>query len=521
MPAQPTTAPALYNVRDFAATGQKGDNAQAALQAAIDACAAAGGGQVYFPPGAYTTGTLRLRSQVRLYLEAGATIYSIKDPTAFDKALFLGENVHHIGLDGPGTVDGQAEYAWRLKDEWTDYNIYANQLIAEKVGIPLNRSFPTADTVGHLVLLLHCQDVHIERVRLLHSPSWTIHMYDCERVNIDGVYIATSQRDGVWADGIDPDGCRDVRINNCTIETGDDAIVFYSYTIYGPALPCENITITNCRLSSSSSAIKFCDCNFNAIRNITIENCVITNSNRGIAFMVFDGGVVENITIRNVTIQCQRFDWFWWGDGDPLHFNLIQRSELHLNWDKSTEPPVGIIRNVLLSNIIAHGPGPSRLHGSLKSPLENITFDNVRLTIDGDPASPWQKDPTALIIENARNVSLKDFEIAWNAPTQPHWQSALVIENVDGLTLESVSAGPAPTGSGAPAIVLKNVSSALVSNGKATAGTAAYLHLEGASTRDIMLRGNDLRHASAGITRAADVPADAIHRGHGDNADNA
>ena len=128
-------------------------------------------------------------------------------------------------------------------------------------------------------------------------------MYDCERVNIDGVYIYTSQRDGVWADGIDPDGCRDVRINNCTIETGDDSIVFYSYTIYGPALPCENITITNCRLSSSSSAIKFCDCNFNAIRNVTIENCVITNSNRGIAFMVFDGGVVENVTIRNVTMR--------------------------------------------------------------------------------------------------------------------------------------------------------------------------------------------------------------------------
>ena len=88
-----------------------------------------------------------------------------------------------------------------------------------------------------------------------------MHLYDCQQVNIDGVYIYTSQRDGVWADGIDPDGCRDVRIANCTIETGDDAIVFYSYTIYGPALPCENITVTNCRLSSSSSAIKFCDCN--------------------------------------------------------------------------------------------------------------------------------------------------------------------------------------------------------------------------------------------------------------------
>jgi len=513
MSPQDTTGLAVYNVRDYGATGHKADSAQAAIQAAIEACAAAGGGLVYLPPGAYTTGTLRLRNYVRIFLEAGATIYSSKNPADFDKALFFGDGVHHISLDGYGTIDGQAEYAWRLKEEWTDYNIYANQLIAEKLGLPLTRSFPTADTVGHLVLLLHCSDVRIERLRLLHSPSWTIHMYDCERVNIDGVYIYTSQRDGVWADGIDPDGCRDVHINNCTIETGDDSIVFYSYTIYGPALPCENITVTNCRLSSSSSAIKFCDCNFNVIRNITIDNCVITNSNRGIAFMVFDGGVLENIAISNITIECKRFDWFWWGDGDPLHFNLIQRSELHLNWDKSTEPPVGKMRNILLSNIIAHGPGPSLIHGSVNSPLENITFDNVRLTIDADPDSPWQKDPTALTIENARNISLRDCEIAWATPSQPHWGSALVVENVTGLRLDGVSAGPAPTGSAAPAVVLKNVASAVVTNSTARAGTGTFLSIEGAATRAILLHGNDLRQAAVGVSRAAEVPADAVENG--------
>ncbi len=512
MSSQEPSGQAVYNVRDYGATGQQAESAQAALQAAIDACSAAGGGTVYLPPGAYTTGTLRLRSHVTIFLEAGATIFSSKNAADFDKALFFGEGVHHISLDGFGTVDGLAEYAWRLKDEWTDYNIYANQLIAEKAGIPLTRSFPKPDTVGHLILLLHCSDVRIERLRLLHSPSWTIHMYDCERVVIDGVYIYTNQRDGVWADGIDPDGCRDVRINNCTIETGDDAIVFYSYTIYGPALPCENITVTNCRLSSSSSAIKFCDCNFNAIRNITIKDCVITNSNRGIAFMVFDGGVLENITISNVTIECKRFDWFWWGDGDPLHFNLIQRSEMHLNWDKTNEPPVGKIRNILLSNIIAHGPGPSLIHGSVDSPLENITFDNVRLIVDADPASPWQKDPVALTVENARNFKLKDIELGWTAPSMPHLTSALLVQNVQGLTLDGVSAGPAPANPDAPAIVLRNVTNAVVAQGKATPQAGAYLHLEGAATNGILLRGNDLRLSPSGVTQAADVPAGAVQK---------
>ena len=143
------------------------------------------------------------------------------------------------------------------------------------------------------------------------------------------MYIYTSRADGVWADGIDPDGCKDVHISNCTIDTGDDALVFYSGHIFGPARPCENITVTNCRLSSSSSALKFCDGNYNAIRNVTITNCVITDSNRGIAFMVFDGGLLENVVIwPTVTIECRRNDWFWWGDGDPLHFNLTRRSTI-------------------------------------------------------------------------------------------------------------------------------------------------------------------------------------------------
>ncbi|MCC7361657.1 MAG: right-handed parallel beta-helix repeat-containing protein [Anaerolineales bacterium] len=509
MTATASTAQAVFNVRAFGATGRKADSAQTASQAAIDAAAAAGGGTVYFPPGDYTTGTLRLKSHVRIFLEAGATIWSSKNPADFDKALFFADGQHHIGLDGFGTIDGQAEYAWRLKDEWTDYNIYANQLIAEEVGIPLTRSFPTPDSVGHLVLFLHCADVRIERLRFLHSPSWSMHLYDCERVVIDGVYIYTSQRDGVWADGIDPDGCRDVHINNCTIETGDDAIVFYSYTIYGPALPCENITITNCRLSSSSSAIKFCDCNFNAIRNVVIKDCVITNSNRGIAFMVFDGGVVENVTISNVTIQTRRFDWFWWGDADPLHFNLIQRSEMHLNWDKDKDRPVGAIRNVTLANLIAAGPGPSLIHGSRQSPLENITFDNVRLTVDADPDSPWQKAPVALTVENARNFTLRDFEIGWTTPSQPHLTSALLIENAQGLTLEGVSAGPAPANLGAPAIVLRDVAGAVVADCRANPSSGAFLHLEG-STQNVLLRGNDTRKAAQAVTRASGVAETAV-----------
>jgi hypothetical protein len=251
----------------------------------------------------------------------------------------------------------------------------------------------------------------------------------------------------------------------------------------------------------------------NAIRNVTIDNCVITDSNRGIAFMVFDGGIVENVVLSNITIECRRHDWFWWGDGDPLHFNLIQRSEIDPNVDKAIEPPPGIIRNVILSNIIAHGPGPNKIHGHVNSPLENVTFENVRLTVDGDVNAPWKKSPIALTIENARNFKLKDVDVAFEEPSNDHWQSALVVQNVNGLILDGVSARQAPNGTDAPAVVIKNVDGAVVRDCQAPDGTGTFLQLAGASTRNVVLWGNDFRLARAPVNRSADVDQSAVHEG--------
>jgi hypothetical protein len=451
-------------VRNFGATGRKEDSAQAAIQAALNACAAAGGGMVYFPPGAYTSGTVHLRGHVRIFVEAGATIYSSKDPAAFDqRSLFWGEDLENVTLEGRGTIDGQAEYDWRLNDIEDRY-IYPNQLLMEQAGLPLMRSFPTPNSVGHLVVLIRCSDVRIAGLSFVRSPSWTIHPWQCERLVIDGVYIRTSLTHGVWADGIDPDGCKDVHIANCTVETGDDALVFYSSAIYGPPKPCENITVTNCRLSSASSAIKFCDGNLTAIRNVVIDNCVITSSNRGIAFMVFDGGIVEDVVLSNLTVQCQRSDWFWWGDSDPLHFNLIKRSQIDPHIDTAAEPPIGAMRNILIRNVFARGMGPCVIAGHPDSYLENVSLENIRLEVSEDLSVPaaLHKTVNALTIQRARHFRLKDVEIVWAEPASPKWRSALVLEDIEGLTLDGVSARQAPNGTDAPAIVFNRVAGASV-----------------------------------------------------------
>ena len=135
----------VFNVKDYGATGRKSDDARPALQKAIDACGKAGGGRVYVPPGEYTSGQLHLRSGVRLYVEAGATIYATLDSSQYDgaknAALIYGEDLHDIALEGAGTLDGQSEYEWRPNDI-TDHYILSNQHQMEATGKPLLRPFP-------------------------------------------------------------------------------------------------------------------------------------------------------------------------------------------------------------------------------------------------------------------------------------------------------------------------------------------------------------------------------------------
>jgi hypothetical protein len=489
----------VYDVRNYGATGKKADNAQKAIQKAIDACARAGGGTVYLRAGQYTSGTIHLRSHVRLYLESGATLYASQDEKAFDKAgLLYGENLEQISIEGRGIVDGQGEYEWKMND-LDDAYIRDNQLLAQSLGKSMMRSFPkgypTRKMYPHLILLLRCKDVRIAGLSFLRSPSWTINPYACERLTIDGIYIHTSLRDGVWADGIDPDGCKDVRIANSTIETGDDAIVFYSSNIWGPPLPCENITITNCRLSSASSALKFCDGNMNSVRNVTVDNCIITGSNRGIAFMVYDGGYIDNVVLSNLIVNCDRFDWFWWGNGDPIYFTVQRRSESLGRPLKADEPPAGSIRNVIIRNVIAHGKGSCLITGHRDSWLDHVSLENIKLFLSTDPAAGYDRTVNAMQFRWAKHLTVKDVEVVWDKPELAKWQSPLYFEDVNGLTVDNFVGRPAKIQTDTPVIVLSRVSGADVRNSKAQPGTRVYLRVQGATSQGIYLIGNELHEA--------------------------
>jgi polygalacturonase len=505
-----------FDVRAFGASGRAKDDARPAIQKAIEACAAAGGGSVCFPPGEYTSGSIELRSHVRVILDAGATVFSAKGKEAFPKeALFFGEDLEGVTLEGRGKIDGRAEYEWREND-LDDRYIHPNLVLMKAAGKSLNRAFPKKDSVGHLVRLVRCKDVLIRDLSFVRSPSWTMHLWGCERVAVTGVDIRTSLTEGVWADGIDPDGCKDVHISDCTIETGDDALVFYSTKLFGPARPCEDITVTNCRLTSSSSAIKFCDGNENCVRRVAIDNCVITNSNRGLAFMVFDGGYVSDVVISNLVIDCTRRDWFWWGDGDPIHFRVVRRHEIDPRLDAAAQPPAGSIRNVSIRNVIARGTGTSTIEGHPDRPLENVSIDGLSLRLAHDPAAPYDKSDHALKIRHARGLTLRDVRVDWEEPASNRWRSALEIESAADLTIAGFVGRQADPGGAEPAILLRKVDVARIRGCTAAPGTADFLRIAGAECRELLLLGNDLRAARRPFSFEDETAGPAALRTSGD-----
>ncbi len=347
--ATPESSPSgavIYNVRDYGATGKKADDATPSIQKALDACAAAGGGTVYLPPGEYTSGTLHLRSHVRFHVEGGATLFASKEPKAYDvsqsndsAALFYGIDLENISIEGRGTIDGQHEFIW-IPQPGDFERAYGHLLMMKNLGKSLMRSFPVGfpdrQVYPHLVWLYHCKDVRISGLSFLKSPSWTYYLKECDRVVVEGVYLYTSLKDAVWCDGIDIDGCNDVHISNSRIETGDDCIA-----IFAAKRAAENITIVNCHFSSASAAIKFTEGVAVAARNVVIDNCVITDTNRGITLQIEAGGTIEDVIISNITMYLHRFDWFWAGDANPFNFMIGTPSEWNHEPPKPTDPGPG------------------------------------------------------------------------------------------------------------------------------------------------------------------------------------
>jgi hypothetical protein len=513
-------AKTIFNIRDFGATGIKSDDALPAINKAIAAAAAAGGGVVYLPPGEYTSGTIVLHSHVNLYLESGATLFASENPAAFDHqkvqskdALFFGENLEDIDIGGRGTIDGQQKYVWQNDDSETD--AYLHKYLVRTLGKSQMRTYPVGhpdrSVYPHLLWLGHCKNVRITGVSFLHSPSWTFALYDCSRVVVDGIYVYTSLKEAVWADGIDIVGCQDVSISNSTIETGDDCIIFVSdIPEWGPVKPCEHITVTNCRLSSASAAIKFSEGNRLVIRDIVINNCTIFNSNRGLTLQIATGGDISNVVISNITMDLHRFDWFWAGDGNAFNFEIKRQCEWNKVPCKAGDTGPGSIHNVIIRDIIIHSQGSSTIYGHPESWLSGLTLENIKFFISSNPDSPYDIADNALSFRYVKDLKLRNIEVNWEKPSYDKWESALSIEDADRLQIDGFSGNAAWPDRNIPAISLNQVTNATLRNMEALPGTNLFLKIAGANSHDIHLFGNDFHEAKIPYQLGPDVKPDAV-----------
>ena len=328
-----------FPARDFVITsyGARGDgltDCTAAFRAAIGACNAAGGGRVVVPAGRFATGAIHLRSNVNLHVQAGATILFSRDPTAYLPAVFtrwegmelMGYSAliyafeqTNVAITGSGTLDGNADDAnwWPWKGQ-RDHGWKAgdpNQLgprerLVQMVeaGAPVaSRMFADGSYLRpQFIQPYRCTNVLIEDVRIVNSPMWEIHPVLCTNVTVRRVKISSH---GPNNDGCDPESCRDVLIEECEFDTGDDCIAIKSgRNADGRRLkaPTENVIVRNCVMKDGHGGVTIGSEISGDVRWVFAERCTMDSPNLDRALRIktnaMRGGIVEHVYMRDVTV---------------------------------------------------------------------------------------------------------------------------------------------------------------------------------------------------------------------------
>ena len=490
----------LYNVRDHGAAADKKTNDGPPIQAAIDACSAAGGGTVYVPAGDYLCGPLRLASHVALHLEAGATLWVSPDQKHYkDGNRFLyAQDERDLAIEGRGTIHGtgQADLMRKASDK-------TKERPAFRVGI---------------LRFVRCDDVSIKDITIRYSDTWTLDLEFCRNVSIAGVNILNNYY-RVNADGIDPVSCRNVHISNCHIVAGDDCIVCKTRE----GAPCEDIVVTNCTLESVATAVKIGTESPADFRNIHFTNCVIRNSTVGIGIYIKDGGVAERISFTDCSIETIR---------EPeLVGSSLQNSVYPIFADiekRHKDSRIGGIRDLTFANINIVSDNGILVQGMAQSKIENLILRNITMRVDrafdysarkkhvGGSTSQtedrrptiYAQKPSYVTLANVKAPTVDGLRVFIpDAVFAKYERSALSLHEAEGAVVSDVVRAPAGQGSEAPVILMENCRSAFLTRCFAPPGTGVFLGVDGENTADVSLAGNDLKRARTSVRLSAQVPA--------------
>jgi polygalacturonase len=403
----------------FGAAGDGMTNCTQAFARAVDACAASGGGRVVVPEGVWLTGAIHLKSNVNLYVSRGATIRFSTDPADYLPLVFTRwEGVElmnysplvyafeqeNIAVTGEGALDGQADsvhwWPWKGKEEHGWSQGRPNQDTARNTLFAMgDNNVPVEKRVfgegfylrPNFIEPYRCKNVLIEGVTLRNAPFWEVHPTLCTSVT---VRIVTVDSSGPNTDGCDPESCKDVLIENCFFNTGDDCIAIKSGRNGDGRrvnVPTENVVIRNCTMKNGHGGVTIGSEITGGVRNVFAQDCRMDSPDLWNAIRLKDnamrGGVLENLNFRRLVV------------GQVAHAVLT----IDFNYEEAANGPfVPVVRGVHLESVVS---GKSRYgidaQGLASAPIYDVTLRGC------DFRDVAQDN----IVKNVRGLSLRDVKI--------------------------------------------------------------------------------------------------------------
>jgi len=460
----------VYNIVDFGAVADGITLNTQAIQTAIDAASKNEGGKVLIPKGRFLSGSIKMKSNVDLFIEDGAVFLGSTNPydyTAMDSegrpkspknddnsqlALILANKAHNISLSGKGLIDGQGR------------SLSLNIDSLHHAGINVDPNYdhanmrPSETVRPKLFRFSQCEDVAITDLNIKNSSAWGLSFELCSNLTIDNIQLTNR---AYWNnDGIDITDSKNVRITNNDINSADDGICLKSYY---PGYFNDDIYIANNTIRSSASAIKFGTASIGGFKNVTIENIKIYDTFRSaIAIESVDGGFIENIDIRNITAT---------NTGNAIFIRLGHRSG---------ETP-GTIKNVHIKDMkvqipfgrpdidydmrgpavpFFHNPFPSSITGLSGHNVENVVLENIEVSHPGRASKGMAYVPLGRLDQVPENKeNYPEFDMFRELPAWAFYvrhAKELTFQNID-LKLENEDFRPAFVFDDVSDIIMKKV----------------------------------------------------------------
>ncbi len=476
-----------FKVTDFGAVGDGRILNTEVLQKLIDSVSEQGGGMLVFPEGRYLTGSLKMKSDVHLYLEEAAILlgstnpydYQLRElagrPEAEKKddysqmALLIAYKANNFSLSGDGQIDGQGLQLALAVDSLH----HIGELIDPKYNY--RRMRPNETARPKLFRFSSCNNVEIRNLTVGGASCWGLSFELCHNLILDSLKVINRS---YWNnDGMDITDCVNVRVTNCDVDAADDGICLKSYY---PGYSNDSIYIANCTVRSSASAIKFGTASYGGFKNVTIENIKVYDTFRSvIAIESVDGGHIENIKVSNIVAE---------NTGNAIFIRLGHRGgkkpgtvkNIHIH-DIKVQVPFGRpdidydLRGPEVN--FFHNPFPSSIVGIRGHNVENVILENIEITYPGRATKGMAYVPLSRLDQVPEKVnSYPEFSMFGELPAwafyvryasgiilknivlkleKDDFRPALVFDNVEDIDIENISL---PLNKKNNQFVLKNVS---------------------------------------------------------------